>query len=132
MQRVTVTLDDNLMGELDTMMSARGYPNRSEALRDLARIGLQQTKLEKGNAKECVAAVVYTYDHSRRELPGKLTDNFHHHHDLSRATLHVHLDHERCLEVAVLDGKPADIQHMADHVFAEKGVQYGRVIMIPK
>jgi CopG family nickel-responsive transcriptional regulator len=131
MQRVTVTLDDDLMAELDAMMEERGYPNRSEALRDLARIGLQQTKQEKGDGKPCVAAMIYTYDHSKRHLPGKLTDNFHDHHDLSRATLHVHIDHDRCLEVAILSGKPASVQHMADHVFAERGVQYGRLVMIP-
>ncbi len=131
MQRVTVTLDDDLMAELDAMMETRGYPNRSEAIRDLARIGLQQMSQEQGSTKQCVAAMIYTYDHTKRDLPGKLTDNFHDHHNLSRATLHMHLDHDRCLEVAILNGKPSAVQHMADHVFAERGVQYGRLVMIP-
>jgi CopG family nickel-responsive transcriptional regulator len=42
MQRITITLDDDLMADLDRVMAARGYQSRSEAIRDLARAGLQQ------------------------------------------------------------------------------------------
>lgn len=132
MHRVTITVDDDLMAELDKIIEMRGYQNRSEAIRDLARIGIQQTSQESGSADHCVAAMIYTYDHSKRDLPKKLAQNFHGHHDMSRATLHVHLDHDNCLEVAILNGKPADVQHVADHVFAERGVSYGRVVMIPQ
>ena len=41
MQRVTITLDDELMKELDAIIAARGYQNRSEAIRDLARAGIR-------------------------------------------------------------------------------------------
>ena len=41
MQRVTITLDDDLMADLDRIIAARGYQNRSEAIRDLARSGLE-------------------------------------------------------------------------------------------
>ena len=44
---------------------------------------------------ECVAAVVYTYDHHVRELSKRLTQASHDHHDLSLATMHVHLDELR-------------------------------------
>ena len=43
MQRVTITIDDDLVAELERYMAAHGYANRSEAIRDLARSGLQQT-----------------------------------------------------------------------------------------
>ena len=132
MHRVTITLDDDLMAKLDRIIAVRGYQNRSEAIRDLARIGIQQTSQEAGDDSACFAAMIYTYDHSRRDLPNRLAQNFHGHHELSRATLHVHLDHDNCLEVAILNGKPADLQHVADHVFAERGVRYGRVVMIPQ
>ena len=134
MQRVTVTLDDELLGELDRMAAARGYQNRSEAIRDLARAGIREAAQEAGEAGEagdCVAALVYVYDHEARNLSRRLTRSFHDHHDLSLAALHVHLDHESCLEVAVLRGKAPEVQHFADHVIAERGVQHGRLFMVP-
>ena len=131
MQRVTVTLDDELMDELDRIISARGYQNRSEAIRDLARAGIQQAAQETGANGECVAALVYVYDHAARELSKRLVQNFHGHHEMSLATLHVHLDNDSCMEVTVLQGAARDVQHLADHVIAERGVRHGRVVMIP-
>jgi CopG family nickel-responsive transcriptional regulator len=48
MHRVTITIDDDLDSELDRFMNTRGYDNRSEAIRDLARSGLQQAAIEIG------------------------------------------------------------------------------------
>jgi CopG family transcriptional regulator, nickel-responsive regulator len=42
MQRITITVDDDLMVDLDRLIAKRGYQNRSEAIRDLARAGMQQ------------------------------------------------------------------------------------------
>ena len=104
MQRVTITLDDALMEELDAIIAARGYQNRSEAIRDLARAGMREAAGDVGQTRECVAALVYTYDHAARQLSKRLTTAYHEHHELSLASLHVHLDHDTCLEVTVLQG----------------------------
>ncbi|TXH32404.1 MAG: nickel-responsive transcriptional regulator NikR [Rhodospirillaceae bacterium] len=131
MERITITIDSDLLAELDRMIERRGYQNRSEALRDLARAGLQGAALEDDEARQCVAALVYVYDHTARELPKRLTDSAHDHHDLGLSTLHVHLDHDSCMEVAVLRGPTRNVRAYADHVIAERGVKYGRTFMIP-
>lgn len=131
MQRITITLDDDLMNDLDALIAAKGYQNRSEAIRDLARAGMQQTAQDKGSNGDCVAALVYVYDHAQRDLSRRLVDSYHHHHDLALATLHVHLDDDNCMEVTALRGAGKDVQHFADHIIAERGVKYGRVVMMP-
>lgn len=130
MQRVTVSIDDDLLDALDALVGAHGYQNRSEALRDLLREGLGRTE-PADPAASCTAALVYVYDHARRELPRRLTGEAHDHHELGVATLHVHLDSHSCLEVAVLKGARGAVQHMADHVIAERGVRHGQLVMLP-
>jgi CopG family nickel-responsive transcriptional regulator len=130
MQRITITIEDDLLAAIDAAAEARGYQNRSEAIRDLTRSGLQQTALAAGDAKDCVAALVYVYDHAARELSKRLTRAFHDHHTLSLASLHVHLDHDSCMEVNVLRGPSAEVQHFAEHVVAERGVRHGQVVMM--
>ncbi len=130
MQRITVTLDDELVEAIDAFQQAGNYQNRSEALRDLARAGLAQAREEQQQGA-CVAALVYVYDHETRALAARLASAQHHHHDLSVATLHVHLDHDSCLEVAVLRGSQADVRHFAGHVIAERGVRHGKLVTIP-
>ena len=131
MQRITITLDDELMDDLDALIAERGYQNRSEAIRDLTRAGMQQTSQAPGKSGDCVAALVYVYDHAQRDLSRRLVDTYHHHHDLSLATLHVHLDDDNCMEVTALRGPGNEVRHFADHIIAERGVKHGRVVMMP-
>jgi CopG family nickel-responsive transcriptional regulator len=131
MQRVTITIDDELDAELDRFMRARGYANRSEVIRDLARSGLQQAAVEVSGSRPCLAALVYVYDHEARELPKRLVRDFHGRHDLAQATLHVHLDHDSCMEVTVLKGRGSDVQQFANHIIAERGVRHGQVVYLP-
>jgi CopG family nickel-responsive transcriptional regulator len=131
MQRVTITIDDDLAAELDRFMAARGYANRSEAIRDLARGGLQQRASAVSNDRPCAAAVVYVYDHEVRDLPKRLTRGFHEHHDLAHTTLHVHLDAANCLEVTILKGRGSEVQAFADSIVAERGVRHGQIVFVP-
>lgn len=133
MQRVTITIEEELLAEIDEFARTRGYDNRSEVIRDLSRSGLRQAAAERpsGSTGQCVAALVYAYDPEARDLARRLTGEFHAHHDLTLATLHVHLDHDSCLEVAVLRGPLADIRELGEHTIAERGVVHGRVVTIP-
>ena len=131
MQRTTITLDDDLMSRLDEFMADRHYANRSEAIRDLVRSGLEQSALDASPAAQCLGAAIYVFDHDARELASRLTHAAHDHHDLSVATLHVHLDHDSCMEVTVLRGRVGDVRHYADHVIAERGVRHGRLVLVP-
>lgn len=131
MQRVTIVLEDELAADIDRLVKERGYQNRSAAVRDLARRGIRQTAEENGADGPCVAALVYVYDHASRNLAGRLTQAFHDHHDLTVSTMHVHLDHDACLELNVLKGDSRDVKHLADHITSERGVRYGRLTIIP-
>jgi len=131
MQRITITIDEELLEALDKVIATRGYQNRSEAIRDLTRAGIAELQENSPAHDEGVAALVYVFDHEARELAKRLTRSFHDHHDLSLATMHVHLDHQSCLEVAVLRGPMLDIRHFAEHVISERGVRHGRLVAVP-
>jgi CopG family nickel-responsive transcriptional regulator len=131
MERVTISMSDEFAAELAIFMAANHYDNRSEAVRDLARRGLRQTQLEDGAAGDCVATLSYVFNHHTRELAKRLTDAHHAHHELQVATLHVHLDHENCLELAVLRGDVSTVRAFSKSVIAERGVTHGQVNVIP-
>jgi CopG family nickel-responsive transcriptional regulator len=131
MQRLTITIDDDLVAEVDEFIEQRGYANRSEAFRDLVRSGLEHAGDHTIGNRQCIATLSYIYDHAARELPKRLTKDFHDHHDLAQTTLHVHIDHDSCLEVTVLKGKGGEVKAFADHVIAERGVRHGHVVILP-
>jgi CopG family nickel-responsive transcriptional regulator len=131
MQRITITIDDELADEIDKLAQARGYQNRSETVRDLVRAGILETQHNAHRATECVASVVYVYDQGTRDLPKRLAHAYQEQHDLSVATLRVALDHDTSMEVAVLKGKAAEVGRLAERIIAERGVRHGRLVMIP-
>jgi len=131
MQRVTLTIDDELMESLDQYMAAGGHQNRSEAVRDLVRAALTLRPAADDSARRCMAALVYVYDHDTRQLSKRLTHDHHSHADMSVATLHVHIDAQSCLEVSLLRGQKAEVEHFARHIIGERGVRYGELVVVP-
>ncbi len=130
MQRMTITLDDELVLEFETYLEQRGYYNRSEAIRDLIRARLDSERLEKQPQGECVANLSYVYNHHERELASRLTRSHHEHHDLAVSTLHVHLDHDHCMETVVLRGPAEQVRTFANAVIAEPGVRHGKLSIL--
>jgi CopG family nickel-responsive transcriptional regulator len=126
--RIGVAIDEDLLKRFDALISRRGYTNRSEAFRDLIRDELVENTWKSPDS-QVVGTLTLVYNHHVRQLTEKLTDMQHdfHHHILS--TLHVHLDHDHCLEVLVLRGKASSVQKFADTLIATKGVKHGRLTM---
>lgn len=129
MERVTITIEDDLLAAMDALVARRGYPSRSEAVRDIVREALSAD--ERADTRSpCFAALSYVYDHHKRELAKRLTESQHDHHDLTVAALHVHLDHDTCLEVAVLKGRRGEVEALADSITSQRGVRHGRLHII--
>lgn len=131
LQRITISLDDELLATVDRLCVRRGYTSRSEALRDLIRDAATQETAAAGSPGECYAALSYVYDHETRDLARRLTEAQHHDHDLSVSTLHVHIGERDCLEVAVLKGPIDRVKAVADGVITQRGVRFGHVHVVP-
>ena len=84
MQRITFSVDDDLVEALDQHMRRRRYGSRSEALRDILRDAQARQRQEEAGDGHCVATLTYVYDHETRELGQRLTQAQHRHHDLLR------------------------------------------------
>jgi CopG family transcriptional regulator, nickel-responsive regulator len=126
--RIGVALEQELLDDFDRLIERRGYSSRSEAFRDLIRNELNQVEIS-APEKDVVGTLTIIYDHHVRQLSERLTGLQHEHHDAIVSTLHVHLDHDHCLEVLVLRGKSNDVQQIADRLIATKGVEQGRLTL---
>ncbi|MCX6638162.1 MAG: nickel-responsive transcriptional regulator NikR [Acidobacteria bacterium] len=126
LSRIGVAIDSGLLDQFDRLIESRGYTNRSEAFRDLIRDELVE-KSWQDPASNVVGAVTLVYDHHVRLLSEKLTTMQHDFHSHILSTLHVHLDHDHCLEVLVVRGKAAAVKKIADALISTKGVRHGRL-----
>ncbi len=128
MQRITIAIEDDLLAELDNHMDRSGATNRSEAVRDLLRRGLDRDTPPEA---DCVAVVSYTLDLSMRDLGRRVPQTRHARHDQAIATLSVPLDHAAAVEVTVMRGRVGDVEDYAHGLFAERGIRHGHLALVP-
>jgi len=126
LSRIGVAIDSDLLKKFDDLIAKRGYTNRSEAFRDLIRDELVGQAWE-APERRVVGTVTIVYDHHVRTLNERLTGLQHDYHRHVLSTLHVHLDHDHCLEVLAVRGKAAEVKKLADALIATKGVKHGRL-----
>lgn len=126
LSRIGVAIDSDLLRKFDELIAQKGYTNRSEAFRDLIRDELVEKQAEKPDAA-VVGTVTLVYDHHVRMLGEKLTEIQHEAFHSVLSTLHVHLDHDHCLEVLILKGKSAAVRKLAEVLISTKGVKHGRL-----
>ncbi|MFM0505452.1 nickel-responsive transcriptional regulator NikR [Paraburkholderia caffeinilytica] len=130
MQRITITIDDDLLAVVDSLVEQRGYTSRSEAFRDIVRES--QARAHEGQPDgQCVATLTYVYDHATRDLARRITQAHHDRHDLAVASMRVHLDHRSLLESSVLRGHAKDVAAFANSLTSQRGVRYAHLHTIP-
>jgi CopG family nickel-responsive transcriptional regulator len=126
--RFGVSLNEKLLAEFDSLIERKGYTNRSEAIRDLIREMLVEEEWREGDG-EVAGTVSLVYDHHKLDLPKRLTDLQHDHHDLVISTLHVHLDHHNCLEVLLLKGPAKEVRGLGEKLASTRGIKHGKLTL---
>lgn len=118
--RFGVAMDRGLLSEFDRRIAARGYENRSEALRDLIRADLTRAAWEAGARVAATLTVVFSPE--VREALLRLTDMERSRPPVVVSSLLVQLDPARWLQVSVLRGQASDLSALAGQVGGLKGV----------
>ena len=127
LSRFSVSLDTSLLRKFDSKIDAQGYPTRSKAIADLMRESLVQEEWKTG--KEVAAAIILVYDHHKRGLSDELNEIQHHMGKCIVSTMHIHLDHDNCLEVIIVRGDAKKVKQLVDRLIGLKGVKHGRFVM---
>lgn len=125
--RFGVSLPQDLLEKFDRLIQTKKYTNRSEAIRDLIREDLVKQQWQEG--EEIAGTITMIYDHHRRELVNTLMDLQHDFGAMIISTQHIHLDHNNCLEILAVKGKPRQAQELANTLKAVKGVKHATLSM---
>jgi len=126
-KRFGVSLENELLEELDKLVVTNQFPNRSQAIRYLIKNNIVAKQWQ--NDEEVAGAIVIVYDHHKRDLSNQLNHLQHNFHELILAVQHVHLNHHNCIETITVKGKANDLRKLADQIIAIKGIKYGELAM---
>ena len=125
--RFSVSLEKELLNELDQYVNNNCFANRSQALRHLIENNIVKEKWQCNNT--VAGAIVLMYDHHKRDIGLKLNEVQHDYHDVILSSQHYHLSHETCLEIIAVKGKAKKLTELSDKLIGIKGINHGKLVM---
>jgi len=126
--RISVSLPEHLVTELDAMVAQRGFESRSQAIAEMIQKQLAEHREELG--QDIMAGTInLVYDHSVRDLQQHLRELQLEYIDEVISSLSVNLLQSKTLEVILVQGPAARLQTIANRMIACRGVTTGRLLM---
>ncbi len=128
--RVSLTLPEDLLNELDRSLKAQRYASRSEAVRDALRDFLASYRWRSELKGEQLGAILVMYEHDIRGLTDALMDIQHENTNLISAVQHLHVDAKNCLEILIVRGSADKIRQLVNRLGALRGVKQAKLVVV--
>lgn len=125
--RFSVSLEEELLNELDLFAKDNNFANRSQALRHLIEKNIVEKKWQCNNV--VAGAIVMIYDHNKKDILTKSNNIQHNYFDVILSSQHYHLSHEMCLEIIAVKGVAKKLTELSDKLISIKGIKHGKLIM---
>lgn len=126
--RISVSLQENVLRELDRMVSECGFDSRSQAISEMINRQVAEHKT-KFDDSIMVGTINLVYNHSVRGLQKKLADIQHNNINEVISSLNVNLIDTQTLAVILVQGPAKKLKMISDEMTSCKGVHTGRLNM---
>ncbi|MGI8495318.1 MAG: nickel-responsive transcriptional regulator NikR [Pyrinomonadaceae bacterium] len=127
--RFGISIEEDLLESYDYLIAERGYKNRSEAIRDLIRDALIQQKIENSSEIQVLGSLTIIYDHHASNLQAEMTELQHAFYQLILSVMHLHVNHDDCLEIIAVRGMASEIIELANGILSLKGIKNGKLFL---
>ncbi|CAG0956890.1 MAG: nickel responsive regulator [Candidatus Methanoperedens nitroreducens] len=128
--RIGVSLPENLLERFDEIITKRGYSSRSEGIRDAIRGYIRYYAWMSEVEGERVGTISLVYDHNQRGLVNSLLDIEHEFTDIIRSSIHMHINHDMCMEVLMVRGEGKDVKAVTEKIMTLRGVKHVKLTTI--
>lgn len=125
--RFSVSLEEELLKELDQFAIDNSFANRSQALRHLIEKNIVEKKWHCNNM--VAGAIIMIYDHHKKDISSRSNDIQHNYFDVILSSQHYHLSHDICLEIIAVKGFANKLTELSDKLISIKGIKHGKLIM---
>jgi CopG family nickel-responsive transcriptional regulator len=126
--RISVSLPEGLLGDLDSMVARRGFVSRSQAITEMINQQLAEYRSEVGH--DIMAGTInLVYDYSLPGLHKQLSDIQHEYVAEVISTLNVTLENNQSLQLFLVQGPADKLKTISDRMIACRGVITGKLLM---
>ena len=127
--RISMSLTENLLRELDGMVEERSSASRSAVISDMIHQHMVEHKSQNRDAV-MAGTITLLYNNSVSGLQKRLANIQFEFIDEVISSLHVHLMHNQTMEVILIQGPAGKLQTIADTLMSQRGVISGKMHLI--
>jgi len=124
--RISVSMPEDLLAELDDMVSARGFDSRSQAISEMINLQLLEHKRQLGD-EVMVGTITLLYDRSVRGLQKELADLQQEIEKRQSVADKALAQAQSSQQVILVQGPAAKLQAIANRMITLRGVVTGRL-----
>ena len=123
---VSISLNDQILKDLDKVQRTLGFSGRSEVIRAASRMLIEDAK-EKSRLKGTINAVLLVVHHQHSE--DTISAIKHSYEDVIKTQIHNHLREHKCLEIFIIEGDASRIQKLLNSFRTSKKIEYAKLIV---
>ena len=124
--RISISLSERLLKDMDMLVDQRGFESRSQAMASMIQHQVTEHRCEFGD--EVMAGTInLVYDHSTPGLQKLLTDLQHEYINEVISSLHVYLMDTKTMEVILVQGPVSKLKMIASKMESSRGVISGKL-----
>lgn len=127
LKRFGVSLEQELLDDLDKIVEKQRFPNRSRAIRFLVNEHKTQDSMNQNQA--VTGAVVLVYDHRITRLHSEVAQLQHEYNCMVLSSQHIHLDEKNCIETIAVRGTFEKVNKLSNKLLAIKGIRHGNLVV---
>jgi len=124
---VSISLNDEILGELDKLQKSLGFSGRSEAIRAGIRSFVSDEKQKSDLSGNIHAILLVVHNDEFDHIVSGITHNF---EDLITTHLHSKIEKEKCMELFVIDGDAEKVTTMTKDFQINKNMDTVRLVPI--
>lgn len=126
--RISISMPEALLDELDELVGKRGFDSRSQAICDMINLQINEHRAQQGDTV-MTGTVNLVYNHAIPGLQKRLHDLQFEYIDEVISSLNVNLTHTNTLSVILVQGPANRLNMIADQMITLRGVVCGRLLL---
>ena len=128
LERISITIPQDVLQQLDGMVNTRGYANRSQAINEILNREITEYNYEIGD-QVMAGSITLFYQNSKANLQTRLATIQRKHIAEVISSLHVLLEEDHTMEVLLVQGPVKKLREIADKLISTKGVKSGTLTL---
>ena len=124
---VSISLNEEILSELDKLQSSMGFSGRSEAIRAGIRSFVSEEKQKSDLSGNIHAILLVVHNDQFDHIVSGITHNF---EDLITTHLHSKIEKEKCMELFLIDGDAEKVSTMTRDFQTNKNMDTVRLVAL--